>query len=443
MTLSPYSQPPRRGTRELVASYREMPWLRAVTQRIARGVSTATWHLYAQARPGEKAQKSNALAYGDRETRERTMKMLRSTGGLRELEDHPLLTLLACPNPTMTGRAAFQVSQTHIDLKGESYWLLERSPLGMPVRYWPLPPHWVLDCPTAARNTYRIGGMGGGATFEVPASDIIPLRDIDPEQPYGRGTGVAEALGDELEISEYASKHIKSFFYNRALPHALVSFENAKEASVKEQSEKWNRENQGFMNAFRTYFTGSKIQVERLDTTFQDQQLNELRKWQHDLIREVFAMPPEILGVIENSNRSTIDAAQFIFATGVLVPRLEFLRTELQARLVPLFDDRLVLDYDTPVPEAREFQLQAVRAIPEAFQLNEIRAIAGLEGLAELEGVFAHHASGAQSNAEGEPPKPSLSPSHPKPETPPGGKRLGFEASAATDPPWVNTLSRR
>lgn len=417
--------PPTRGTKELIQAYREQPWLRAVTQRIASGVSCATWRLYAKTGGTEKRFVKDAQwAHGDRASRSKMVKLYREQGALHELHEHPLLAMLSAPNPMMTGRVALQTTQTHLDLKGETFWLLERNDQGMPIRYWPLPPHWVQNTPSAGAPVFQVSWANiQGA---VPMENVLWFRDVDPANPYGRGTGIAESLGDELEISEFASKHIKSFFYNRAMPHAIVSFKGASPAAVKEAETRWNNQHTGFWSAFKNWFTGSEVQVERLDTAFADQQLTELRKQQHDLVREVFAVPPEVLGVIENSNRSTIDAAQFLFATGVLVPRLEFLREEIQTRLVPQFDDRLVLEYDTPVPEAREFQLSTVQAIPEAFQLNEVRAIAGFEPLKELDGLFAHHASGAESAAEGEPVEDE-----------------GDEPyDVRSDPPWTRSLRR-
>lgn len=420
------SSTPRRGDLELMKAYREMPWLRAVTQRISTGVACATWRLYAT-KAGGKYSKDSAWANGHREGRRLKFLQAQAAGSLQEITDHPLLTMLAKPNARMTGRQAIQVCQTHLDLKGESFWLMERNPAGMPVGYWPVPPHWVTSCPTAAQPFYKISSNVIQA--DVPPSEMIWLRDIDPENPYGRGSGVAESLGDELDISEYASKHVKAWFTNGAMPAAIIQLKGASPDQAAKAREAWERQHTGFWSAFKNFFTGAEIAVERMDTSFADQELNDLRTWQHHLIREVFAVPPEVMGVIENSNRSTIDAAQFIFATGVLVPRLEFLRSELQTRLIPQFDDRLVLEYDTPVPEAREFQLQTVQAIPEAFELNEVRSIAGFEAKPELDGLYAQHASGAASPAD--------QAAESEPLALPSGKSIGFKA----DPQWVSDAS--
>jgi hypothetical protein len=117
------------------------------------------------------------------------------------------------------------------------------------------------------------------------------------------------------------------------------------------------------------------MQVNQLSQTFADQQLVAFREFQRDLIVNTFGVPPEILGILENSNRATIESADYLFTRWVVVPRLEFLRTELQQSLVPMFGEDLVLEYINPVPEDKEHMLQVAKAAPYAFTVNEIRAM--------------------------------------------------------------------
>ena len=61
----------------------------------------------------------------------------------------------------------------------------------------------------------------------------------------------------------------------------------------------------------------------------------------------VFGIPPEKLGVVNESKRSTIAAADFFWNKDIILPRMEFIRMFLQLHLVPDFDDKLILDYET------------------------------------------------------------------------------------------------
>lgn len=392
-----YNQPPKRGTRELIVAWKKMPFLRAATARIASHVSQVTWRVYVRSARQSTAKYwehgkdkpvfDSIMQYGSIEQRAARRKTLVTEGRLREITDHPLLDFLNHPNFRHTGRAATQMVQTYLDLKGEAFLAIERNGEGMPIGYYPFPPHWVIDVPNRALpDSFRISY--GTIQGLVPQTEMIWLRELDPENPYGRGTGVGEALGDELETDEYAAKMLKAWFYNTAMPDFIASFEGANEGNLKAAKERWDQEHRAGSNRGRSYFTGAKMSVTRLDTSFKDQQILELRKTERDFITQTFGIPPEVMGIIENSNRATIQAAFYLFATNVLMPRLEFWRTELQHRLVPEFDDRLILDFESPVPEDKEFSLKVATALPGAFSLNEWRAFAGHEPIPEFAGMF-------------------------------------------------------
>jgi hypothetical protein len=112
----------------------------------------------------------------------------------------------------------------------------------------------------------------------------------------------------------------------------------------------------------------------------------ELRKHVRDTVMQVEGLPPELQGVIENSNRATIDSADYLFSRWTLVPRLEFLRATMQERLVPDYDERLILDYESPVQDDKEFNLKVAQASPWSTMLDEWRAMRGAEPLPNEQG---------------------------------------------------------
>ncbi len=381
--------PPRRGTWELIRAYKKMPWLRAVNSKVSASIASVTWELYVQ-RSGigngrafsptggaGKVIRNAKLQRADAKFRRKEIKRLKTAGELQEITSHPFLDLIDNANPAMTGRAARMVTQIYLDIKGEAFWVLERNSNGMPIEYWPVPPHWIAEPPSSGKPYYRVSWRGWQGP--IPETEIVWLKDVDPENPYGRGTGIAEALSDELETDEYAAKFLKSFFYNRATPDLLVGVDGADEAELTRAKQKWEDQHRGFWRAFRSHWHSGKLDVKQLGYNFQQLQLTKLREHERNTIINVYGVSPEIFGIVENSNRATIDAANFLYAQWVLVPRLEFLRSEMQERLVPQFDERLILDYVSPVPEDREFYLQAAEKAPWSRTRNEWREMQELE----------------------------------------------------------------
>ena len=88
-----------------------------------------------------------------------------------------------------------------------------------------------------------------------------------------------------------------------------------------------------------------------------------------------------------NSNRSTIDAAKYLMDTQVVVPRLEFQRAIFQERLITEYDDRLIVDYVSPVSEDVAQQLAAMTAAPWAATVDEWRHVQGLAAKADGSGT--------------------------------------------------------
>jgi hypothetical protein len=382
--------PRRRQARELLIAYREIPWLRTVADVVADSVADVHWRVYRRvSREGLPVKDFSLRSAGHRVRRER-LKSLLDAGDLLEVPDHPVLRLLATPNEHLTGRAVTKLIQIHQDLVGESFLALERIG-GVPVALWPIPPSSVTRLPDLSRPRaeWSFGVVMGRVARDLPASDVIHLRSPDPEDPLGRGIGPACALGDELETDEYAARFVKNYFWNNSLPPAVVSVEgmtDAHAANAKAFKESLLREHQGPDKAGKLMITSGKVTIARLDTSFKDMNLIELRKFLMGFVRMTYRVPPEIVGDISNSNRATAHAAREILAEQATMPRMEFLRTELQARLMPLFGDDAILDYDSPVPADREHQLRVMGTLPEAFSYDEWRALAGLKADPERQG---------------------------------------------------------
>jgi hypothetical protein len=373
---------PRLGTKDLLQAYNTMPWLRAVVGRTSWSVASAHWQLFAATEKPvteltpAKARRYRSLARSMNATkRQNTYKALRRSDQLREIEQHPALDLLDYGNEKFPGVLCLQVTQQHLDLVGESAWLKDRDVLGSASSVYPLPPTWVTELPRNDGNTYLISAPGG--SLQVPKEDVVYMYHPNPADPYERGTGIAGALGDELETDEAAAKHLKMWFKNRARPDILIHGETLSADNIKRLSHDWMTKLSGTSGFNKPHFINRKIEVEQMGHTFQEMQLSALRKDERDIFIHVYGMPPEIFGIIESSNRATIDAADYLMGKYIVVPRLEFLRIWFQMQLIEHFDERLILDYISPVQEDREYELKVMQAQPAAFIVNEWRAQAG------------------------------------------------------------------
>lgn len=202
--------PPTRGTQEFLRAYSEMPWLRAVAGRIATSVATAGWELFVLKGKGDKRARWDGTVQriqraGSRLQRKALLKQAHDADDLTEVLDHPLLDVLHSANSFQTGLAMRKVTQLHLDLAGDAFWLKERDAQGTVVGVWPVPPHWIQATPTPAFRFYRVSFKAWRGI--IPDTEFVWFSDDDPLNPYARGSGIARALTDELETDEYASKY--------------------------------------------------------------------------------------------------------------------------------------------------------------------------------------------------------------------------------------------
>lgn len=422
--------PPLLNTRALLEGYDSMPWLRAVADKIGTSISLVDWQLYMTGAPPAAAaasadtytmraediaagvaaavgaevsravrrvrgraepwaRRDHSLQRAPSAERWRAMKALRKRGQLQKVEDHLLYDALDDPNPFMGGSGLMKLTETSLDLVGDAFWLKQRNGSGAPAGFWPVPAHWVTETPTPLTPRYRIAWNAWQRY--IPASEILWFHEPAPVHPYERGSGVGFAVGDELEIDEYLSKMTKQLFFNDADPKWIMALGDAGEPEVKRLEHDFLSRNQGFWKKFKPYFLrggGPNPNINQMIHEFQRPTMEQLvypglRKAQRDVVLQVPGIPPEMFGIVESSNRATIEAAEHLYSKWVVLPRLERLRSIMQASLLPDYDDRLLLDYPNPVARDKEHDLNVMKAAPWAWDADAWREKVGDEPLAD------------------------------------------------------------
>ena len=142
--------PPGRGTKELLELDSKSPGLRAVTHKRGRAVAETHWQVFVARNGRRQAVRDVQLNRAPYPMRDEILKARLDKDEVEEIRDHPLLELLCHGNDQMLGMNVLSVTQNHLDLVGEAFWLLERGTLRQPIGLWPIPPHWITSLPTRA-----------------------------------------------------------------------------------------------------------------------------------------------------------------------------------------------------------------------------------------------------------------------------------------------------
>lgn len=353
-----YGQPPVRSSKDWIELYHRNPRLAPVHQ-IASDVATASFGVYQK-----NDLKKNKLA------------------------NTPLEILINKPNSnlTITRYALLYMTAVHCLMpSGECFWIKERNGLGKVTELWPVPAFWVNEIPSISRPYFTIFPLGNmqAGTINVLERDMVYFKKIDVSEPYLRGIGRAMGISDELETSEYQAKYQKRYFFNDGIPPMVGMMPGAGKEEIDRTEELWQQKYGGYNNAHKVAWINWDAKFQMLRDTAKEMDFVNSSRFLADATREFFSIPPELMGNITNSNRSTIESSYFLFTKNVLRKELLFLTDTINLQLVPEFGDDIYFEFDECVPEDKEFLLkQASEGLKNGgITVNEWRRKNGWEDL--------------------------------------------------------------
>ncbi|MDD5016532.1 MAG: phage portal protein [Eubacteriales bacterium] len=332
--LPAYGEPPRRSTDDWIDLFNKSPRMNPI-HLIASDVATSAYGIY----------KKNDKRKTDK------------------LQNTDVERLLKSPNQnlTMTEYVLFYITQVYLMLpSGEAFWIKERNKTGKVTEVWPVPPGWVNEIPSKTNDFFIIYPQGNmnAAPIHVPPFDMVYFKKPDVTNPYLRGIGRANGIGDEIETDEYMAKYQKRFFFNDGIPPMVGMMPGADEQTVIRQKEKWQQEYGGYNNPHKVGWLNWDAKFQVLKQTEKELDFIESRKYLRDTANQHFFIPPELFGILENSNRSTIDASYYLYTKNVLRKELKFIDDVLNIQLISELDPTVVFEHDNVVPEDDEFELK-------------------------------------------------------------------------------------
>lgn len=283
------------------------------------------------------------------------------------IETHDIYNLLENPCPAdreLTGWTIRYFVFACYALVGEAYLLKIRQPNGKVIGLQPVAPSWVVQTPSATAKYWEIYPLGtaGGNSIFVPVEDVICFKDIDLNDPYGRGRGTSEAIGDEIQTDEYSAKYAKNLFFNDATPSAIIYAPEGNKETADQIKQTWLQKMAGFHHAKEPMvLTGKDSKFEKISQSPTELDFVESRRFLRDSANEHFHIPPEIMGILQNSNRSTIDSAEYLLNKNVLADYLRMFERVINSQLLwEEFDKEqvLILHHENNISEDIAQKLQ-------------------------------------------------------------------------------------
>lgn len=334
------------------------------------------------------------------------------------LEDHPILQLIAEPEPGMVGALLWGWVIQDYKLFGNAY--LRKQRIGGPgsavVALQYIPQDMIRPVGNGRNPLTHYVYTTDGRSFELPVVDVIHFRyGRDPED-IRLGRSPVQSVLREIATDNMASSSAFGLLNNGAMPSIIVGPDASGSAQVDispddaKQVKRSLRENLTGDNAGGIVVMSGPYKMDRVSLTPAELALDALRRLPEERICSALGINPMVLGLGSGLDRSTYSnyerAQQAAWEDG-MVPLLRSISDTLTISLLPDF------------PESKEgdrvaYDLSGVRALQDDRQAESDRAeklykagicdraeakrIAGLEPTAEDEGVV--HPTAAPVQAE-------------------------------------------
>lgn len=278
----------------------------------------------------------------------------RLTRAGQPVDRHPLLDLLARPNPMESGKALFESFYAYLSIAGDAYMEMVTLADGQPGELYVLRPDrmQILPGPNGWPRAYRYEVAGRVHDFAVDAltgaSPVLHLKAFNPlDDVYGLSPLEAAAYG--IDIHNAASHWNKALFDNAARPSGALVYEPKDGGALADDQflrlkEELAQTYQGAGNAGRPMLLEGGLKWQAMALSPQDM---EFVASKHAAAREIalaFGVPPLLLNIPGDNTYSNYQEANRALWRLTLLPLLEKTLCALNHWLAPQFGDDLHLD---------------------------------------------------------------------------------------------------
>jgi len=364
---------------QLIQQYRELVYACAGIN--AQAVSSVPLRLYATTSGGEPRPKGRCRPITDAEYAALmrhgsfTAKLIKALE-VHEIEKHPLLDTLDRGNPFLHGRMQSELTQLYQEIEGSAYWYIEPGPLRVPKDFWILPSFAV----TTVRG---LDGLPKAYTYGIGVTktqykleEIIAFRMPNLRDPYGDGYSPLYAVWESYNLAIDNAAYTRAGIEERGWLNTLVT---PKEAIGADEADRMRAKLKKMIHLGKQggpMVSESAFDLKQLQSMIDVIAVYGVAK---ETIANVFGVPMAL--VTKDTNLANIVAARQQHALLAVLPRCSRHEATLNQRLVPLYDERLFLAYDNPVPE--DVKAQTVRRMNDlkmgVTTINEERARDRLE----------------------------------------------------------------
>lgn len=281
-----------------------------------------------------------------------------------EVEQHPLLALLAAPNAGESGTALFERWYAFLECAGNAY-LQSVSAGGMPRELHVLRPDRVTVVQDSSGWPAAYDHSVNGATQRLARDAVLHGKLFHPLSDC-YGLSPIEAAASALDIHNAGAGWTKSLLDNAARPSGALIYKGPDGAPglSDEQFGRLKREledaYQGAANAGRPMVLEGGLDWRAMSYAPSDMDFSNMRNAAAREIALAFGLPPMLLGLPGDNTYANYREANLAFWRQTVLPLVARTAQDLTRWLAPRFGENLRLGYDTDAVPALAEERQSV-----------------------------------------------------------------------------------
>ncbi|MBS7698452.1 MULTISPECIES: phage portal protein [unclassified Chelatococcus] len=298
--------------------------------------------------------------------------------GRRELDDHPLLKLLARPNPREAGAAFLEAVYGHLLVAGNAY--LEVVTLdGEPRELFALRPDRMRVVPGGdgwpEAYDYTIGGGTVRFRQDERLPPILHLALFNPVDDH-YGLSPMEAAATALDIHNATGAWNKALLDNAARPSGALVYAGPQGTNLTDQQferlkAELDEQFQGAANAGRPLLLDGGLDWKQLSLSPKDMDFIEAKAAAAREIALAFGVPPLMLGLPGDNTYANFAEANRAFWRQAVIPLVKRTAQSIAQWLGPAYEPGLTLVPDVDGIEALSSEREALwRRIADADFLD-------------------------------------------------------------------------
>ena len=325
------------------------------------------------------------------------------------VEQHPIIELLNRPNPLQSYSEFFNSLFGYVLLSGNAYILKVGNELGAPKELHQLRPDRILIKGSGNsipdKYEYMINGRVQKTYLVDQLNGFSEVKHVKLWNPLDDYYGLSPMSAAAVEVDQFnmSSKHNVNLLQNGARPSGAVIFKpqddagfaaNLSESQRQQLLTDLNNRFSGAGNAGRPMLLEGDFDWKEMGLTPKDMDFHRLKNMAATDIALCFGVPSQLVGVPDAQTYANVSEARLALYEETIIPHLRKIQSDLNEWLVPLYDDRLTLEFDVDsIPALSERKRKTYENVTSAVRegimtRNEAREQIGLSPIDGADGLY-------------------------------------------------------